>query len=81
MMEHALLNDESELGGSWGLTGGMFLAGSLEGQGGTEGGRPTQHPISERKRQACVRPRPGLTSLPSPGVLKEIQSTLEGDRG
>lgn len=44
--------------------------------------RPTQHPISKRGRRAVSGPAllssPGLCS---PGVLKEIQSTLEGDRG
>lgn len=66
MMEHALLNDESESGGSWGRTGGLFRGGSLEGQGGTEGGRPTQHPIRERRRQACVCP-----ALASPASLPQ----------
>lgn len=74
-------------GGSGGAGRRGVLGGGREGQAGTEGrlperDRPTQHPISKRGRRAVSGPAllssPGLCS---PGVLKEIQSTLEGDRG
>lgn len=94
VMEHALLNDESELGqelwaGRRDVRGGG--GGYLEGQGGNaswfpEEGRPV-HRVSRRGSEAGIRPyphRPHRASAPRlcpAGVLKEIQSTLEGDRG
>lgn len=76
MMEHALLNDECE--SMWGLVrltgwGSMsWGAGqSLEDRGSQETSLSGTHP----SLQASL----GLSYLT--GVLKEIQSTLEGNRG
>lgn len=96
-MEHALLNDESESGQElWGwqegcLGWGQGWGGYLEGQGGNAGWFPEEgrrvHRVSRRGSEAGVWPhlhRPHQASalhLCPAGVLKEIQSTLEGDRG
>lgn len=91
-MEHALLNDEGESGQELGVWqegrsawGGGW--GYLEGQGGDVGwfpeeGRPV-HRVGRRRGEAHLC-RPHQASAPRlcpAGVLKEIQSTLEGDRG
>lgn len=89
-MEHALLNDESELGQE--LVGWLegCSKGGLEGQGGTEGhypvgGRPANTlPANGGEAFVSGSASVGFTAplFPNPaGVLKEIQSTLEGDRG
>ena len=94
MMEHALLNDESESGqelwaGRRDVRGGG--GGYSEAQGGNaswfpEEGMPV-HRVSRRGSEAGIRPHlhwPHRASAPRlcpAGVLKEIQSTLEGDRG
>lgn len=88
MMEHALLNDESESGRSWGLgrrdlgveevwkARGEQRAVSLMGADS-----PSTLSVKGEKGLCLAQPLLASPGLCSPGVLKEIQSTLEGDRG
>lgn len=90
-MEHALLNDESELGQELAGCCEECPKGNMEDQDRREGhypegADPSNTPPVEGGRNICVWPglcwRHHASVPPNPaGVLKEIQSTLEGDRG